>query len=77
MTVWEEEKVISPNFQGMFWHLLTATRDIFCSDTALAHDCNISLLLRQIRSNRFDTKIKLLKREKEEQKDTDEARYSE
>jgi len=24
MKVWEVEEIISPNFQGMFWHLLTA-----------------------------------------------------
>jgi hypothetical protein len=60
----------------MFCHLLTATRHISCSETALDHHCNDSLLLRHIRSNRFETKIKVLKRKKEEQKGTDEAWYS-
>jgi hypothetical protein len=70
-------KIISPNFQGMFCHLLTATLHISCSHTALAHHRNVTLLLRNITSNRFETEIKVLKREKEEQKDTDEARYLE
>jgi len=77
MKIWEVGKINSPYFQGIFWHLLTATRHISSSDTALAHHCNVTLLLRHIRSNRFETEIKVLKRKKEEQKDTDEARYSE
>jgi len=75
--VWEVENTIIPNFQRMFWHLLTATCHISCSDTALAHHCNVSSLLRNIHINCFETKIKVLKREKKEQKDIDEARYSE
>jgi hypothetical protein len=71
------EKIISPNFQGMFWYLLTENCHISYSETALAHECNVSSLFRHIRSNRFETKIEVLKREKEEQKDTDEAMYSE
>jgi hypothetical protein len=62
MKVWEVEKKISPNFQGMFWHLLKATRHISCLDTALAHDCDVSLLLRRIRSDRFEITIKVVKR---------------
>jgi hypothetical protein len=77
MKVWQVGKIKCPNFQGIFWHLLTATRHISCSDTALAHHSNVTLLLRHIRNNRFETEIKVLKREKEEQKDTDKARYSE
>ena len=59
MEVWEMEKIISPDFQGMFWYLLTATRHVSCLETAFANDCNVSLLLRHIRSNRFEINIKV------------------
>jgi hypothetical protein len=55
----------------MFCHSFTASLRILPSDTSISHhSSDVNFAVSPLHSNRFEIKRKLLKREKEEQKDT-------